>query len=83
MFRMDMIEARPWKLIVSSKGTRELFRTDTDAHETRNVIAQEPEVAERLEAASRTVQGDRAGTDPSYRLPSSVVDSLRALGYLN
>jgi hypothetical protein len=29
------------------------------------------------------VQGDRAGTDPSYRLPSSVVDSLRALGYLN
>lgn len=83
MFRMDMIEARPWKLILSSKGTRELYRTDLDADEERNVIAQEPEVAEQLEAASRTMQGDRARTDPSYRLPSSVVDSLRALGYLN
>lgn len=36
------------KLIVGSDGCEELYRVDTDPRETCNVVAEYPEVADRL-----------------------------------
>lgn len=82
--KVEMIEAPPWKLRLTSTGDRRLFRIPQDPGETRDLAAQEPEVVEHLEAARRAIRGgDAPAYDPSHRLPSDLVRSLRALGYLN
>ncbi len=80
---LSMAEAAPWKLIVSSRGERELFRISTDPKETRNLAAEEPEVVSRLESVLGTMSRDRPAHDPAYQMSPDLIRSLRALGYLN
>jgi arylsulfatase len=73
----------PWKLIVSDRGERELFRLDTDPAESRDRAGAEveAELLRELEQARAALSAPKEltvprGVDPSLR------DRLRGLGYI-
>ena len=73
----------PWKLIINSKGQRELYDTTTDVAEEHNLVAAQPEEAQRLESALV----DYLQTRPRFDLRRGHIareslDGLRSLGYV-
>lgn len=72
-----------WKLIINSKGERELYDTTTDVAEEHNLVAAQPGEAQRLESALV----DYLQTRPRFDLRRGHIareslDSLRSLGYV-
>ena len=79
-----VVEA-PWKLIYhdDSPESTELYYLDTDPHEQRNVINENPDVAGRLiERVKQSGIRDIEIASPRSPMDEETADKLRALGYL-
>jgi arylsulfatase A-like enzyme len=74
-----------WKLIHESGGW-ELYDTDADPGERRNVLREHPEIRARLEpdlVAFRAAAQAAAGTPVEVQIDAETLEALRALGYVN
>jgi arylsulfatase A-like enzyme len=79
------IQAWPHKLVVGTKGERELFDLERDPEELRDLAAAEPERVRGLAARLRAAAAQRP---PQYseasraELQPATEEALRALGYI-
>jgi len=87
--RLDRMERAivrgPWKLIVSTKGRRELYDMDRDPIESRNVAADYPEIARGLEESLAAWAAAAEARRPPRNLQKRqqrLMQRLKALGYL-
>jgi arylsulfatase A-like enzyme len=73
----------PWKLIVSDRGLRELFRLDADPLESRNLVGGEIEeqLRQELERARAALSAPSKRTAPTD-IQRSTEERLRGLGYI-
>jgi arylsulfatase A-like enzyme len=73
----------PWKLIVSDRGGRELFRLDADPLESRNLVGEEIEeqLRQELERARAALSAPTERTAPTD-IQRSTEERLRGLGYI-
>ncbi len=75
-----------WKLIDDvTRGRRALFDLDTDPFERRNVLQDQPAVAQRLEALLEPwikAQSQLTRPSPRAKLDPALESSLKALGYM-
>jgi arylsulfatase A-like enzyme len=74
-----------WKYVGWSERPGELYDLSEDPHETRNVLREEPEVAERMAAQLQAMldEAARAGTPEPDAPPADVIEGLRTLGYVD
>jgi arylsulfatase A-like enzyme len=77
--------AWPHKYIDSSDGQHELYDLDADPKESRNLVAERPDVAQRLASDLRAYEAS-LGRDESRRgdepLDRELLENLKALGYI-
>lgn len=75
-----------WKLVDDvTRGRRMLFDLDTDPHERRNVLADQPQVAERLNALLEPwikQQSNLSRPSPRASVDAPTEQALKALGYM-
>jgi arylsulfatase A-like enzyme len=77
-----------WKYVLTGAGPGMLFDLDEDPHELRDVAAQHPEVAERLEhellalLASQARRARTLGQGEEVQLDPATLKALEDLGYL-
>lgn len=78
------IRSKEHKLIRGSDNTRELYDVVQDSEERRNLVDEEPEIANRLEAEldSWLNSFDHADATGSVSMTQSTQDRLEDLGYL-
>lgn len=88
--RLRSIQIGPHKLIWGSDGQDELYDLVNDSEERRNLIAQEPQVAERLRsqlqvriARLQALSPKALPPVPPPSLDQATQERLRALGYLH
>jgi arylsulfatase A-like enzyme len=83
--RLRALIEEPHKLIVGSDGRRELYDLAADPLEQRDLVAERPEVASRLERAlesrAATLATGEVGPAPPELTPEQI-ERLKALGYL-
>jgi arylsulfatase A-like enzyme len=75
----------PWKLTVTDRGDRQLFRLDEDpgeAHDLAGRSPEEPALASELREARRAVASARVGEAPAVVSPE-LRSRLRELGYVD
>jgi arylsulfatase A-like enzyme len=75
----------PWKLSVTDRGERQLFRLDRDPGEAHDLAGRSPEeepLAAELQEARRALAPPRAGEDPAAVSPE-LRSRLRDLGYVD
>jgi arylsulfatase A-like enzyme len=70
----------PYKLIVDTRGKRELYNLESDPAETRNLYAEHPAIAASLlaELERRLAVRRRA---PAFRPDAETLRRLKSLGY--
>jgi arylsulfatase A-like enzyme len=74
-----------WKYYLYTESPHELYDLTKDPHETRNVIGEHPEIAERMRAeALRLIDANRARSPLRTKesIPDSIREQLRKLGYV-
>jgi arylsulfatase A-like enzyme len=70
----------PYKLIVDTRGKRELYHLESDPDETRNLYARQPAIAASLLAElERRVAAKRSA--PAFRPDAETLRRLKSLGY--
>jgi arylsulfatase len=75
-----------WKYAHLTEGPDELYRISADRAETRNVIGEQPEIAERMLARIREILAAYAVRDPGLQsnedISPEIREELRTLGYV-
>ncbi len=85
--RIRSLRVGPHKLIWGSDGRHELYDVAADPGETRDLIAQEPEIAARLQERLAAIVAEHAvelaeSDARAVELDPEVEESLRELGYV-
>jgi arylsulfatase A-like enzyme len=79
--RVSVLQA-PYKLIHNlDDGTTRLYDHATDPGETRNLVSERPQIAERLRAAALRYDAARIESGAAVEVSPAQRERLRALGY--
>ena len=72
---------RKWSLQILKGEMTALYNLDTDKHEARNLLSEEPEVAQEIFDAYRPRSIDLQPVRARYRVKRKTLRQLKALGY--
>jgi arylsulfatase A-like enzyme len=80
---LQCVRTEDYKLIASTEGTEELYDLNSDPAESRNLVAERPDIAAALRSRLSRLQAgkDMTFTNPQVAEDESVIKALRALGY--